>query len=114
MEDEDVYNDIPSDWWLSPDSKGRLLLSCMVHRKNKEIAPLCTGHKRGKNRVSQRKEKDARIQKERDDDREERLKGTWTTPVRSTNNVYRKMSRGWQSSTRILKQLGRKQLMLIR
>jgi len=73
MEDEDVYNDIPSDRWLSPDSKGRLLLSCMVHRKNKEIAPLCTGHKRGKNRVSQRKEKDARIQKERDDDQEERL-----------------------------------------
>ena len=57
MEDEDVYNNIPLDWWLSPDSKGRLLLSCMVHRKNKEIAPLCTGHKRGKNRVSQRKEK---------------------------------------------------------
>jgi len=46
----------------------------MVHRKNKEIAPLCTGHKHGKNRESQRKEKEARIQKERDDDREERHK----------------------------------------
>ena len=57
MEDKDVYNDIPSDWWLSPDSKGRLLLSCMVHKKNKEIAPLCNGHKRRKNRVSQREEK---------------------------------------------------------
>ena len=71
MEDKDVYSDIPLDWWLSPDSKGRLLLCCMVHRKNKEIAPLCTGHRQGQNRESQRKEKEARIQKECDDGREE-------------------------------------------
>ena len=37
MEDEDVYGDIPSDWWLSPDSKGRLLLCCMVHRKKRKL-----------------------------------------------------------------------------
>ncbi len=73
MEEEDVYNEIPSDWWLSPDSKGRLLLCCMVHRKNKEIAPLCTGHRRGQNRETQRKEKANRLQKERADDREERV-----------------------------------------
>lgn len=73
MEEEDVYNEIPLDWWLSPDSKGRLLLCCMVHRKNKEIAPLCTGHRRGQNRETQRKEKESRIQKERAKDREERV-----------------------------------------
>jgi hypothetical protein len=33
MEDDDVYSDIPLDWWISPDSKGRLILCCMVHRK---------------------------------------------------------------------------------
>ena len=72
IEDEDVYNDIPSDWWLSSDSKAQLLLCCMVHRKNKEIAPICTGHNRGQNRESQRKVKEVRIQKEQEDDREER------------------------------------------
>ena len=47
MEDNDLYKEIPTDWWLSPDSKACLLLTRVVHRKNKEITPLCTGHKRG-------------------------------------------------------------------
>ena len=66
--DDDLYKDIPSDWWLSPDSKARLLLTCMVHRKNKEIAPLCTGHMRGQNRDAQRKAKQARVIKDREDE----------------------------------------------
>jgi hypothetical protein len=44
----------------------------MVHRRNKEIAPLCTGHKRGQNRDAQRQAKEARINKQREDEREER------------------------------------------
>jgi hypothetical protein len=70
MDDDKIYDDIPSDWWLSPDSKARLLLTCMVHRKNNEIAPLCTGHKRGKNRNAQREAKDTRVHKEREEEHE--------------------------------------------
>jgi esterase/lipase len=71
MDDDEVYNDISSDWWLSLDSKTRLLLTCMVHWKNKEIAPLCTGHKRGQNQDALREAKDARVHKEREEEREE-------------------------------------------
>lgn len=70
--DDDLYKDIPSDWWLSPDSKARLLLTCMVHRKNKEVAPLCTGHMRGQNREAQRKAKQARVMKEREEEHVQR------------------------------------------
>lgn len=71
-DDADVYSDIPSDWWLSPDSKARLMLACMVHRKNKEIAPLCTGHKRGQTRENQRQAKEARLTQQREEERDER------------------------------------------
>ena len=68
LEDADLYKDIPSDWWLSPDSKARLLLSCMVHRKNKEIALLCTGHKCEQNQKAQREAKEARLNKQREEE----------------------------------------------
>ena len=72
MDDADVYADIPADWRLSPDSKARLLLACMVHPKNKEIAPLCTGHKRGQTRETQRQAKEAKVNQQREDKHEER------------------------------------------
>jgi hypothetical protein len=43
----------------------------MVHHKNKEIAPLCTGHKRGQNREAQRQAKEARVNKEKEEECEE-------------------------------------------
>ena len=58
---------------LSPDSKARLLLTCIVHRKNKEIAPLCTGHKCGQNQDARREATDARVHKEREDKHKERI-----------------------------------------
>jgi hypothetical protein len=43
----------------------------MVHRKNKEIAPLCTGHKHRQNRKAQREAKEVRLNKQRVEEREE-------------------------------------------
>ncbi len=45
MEEEDVYNEIPSDWWLSPDSKGRLLCVawCTERIKKLHLFALVTG-----------------------------------------------------------------------
>ena len=48
------------------------MLACMVHRKNKEIAPLCTGHKRGQTRENQRQAKEARLTQQREEERDER------------------------------------------
>ena len=79
-DDADVYSDIPADWWLFPDSKARLLLACMVHRRNKEIAPLCTGHKRGQTRETQRQAKEARVTQQREEERQDRANRIQSDP----------------------------------
>ena len=44
----------------------------MVHCKNKEIAPLCTGHKHGQTRETQQQAKEARVTQQREEEREDR------------------------------------------
>jgi hypothetical protein len=105
MDDDKVYNDIPSDWWLSPDSKARLLLTCMVHQKNKEVAPLRTGHKRKKTKVPRGKQKiPERLKKESKSSKNE-PQDTSIILACSTNSICKKMLQGWQLLRKTSRQL---------
>ena len=66
-------SEMPNDYWLKGE-KTKLLLACMVHRGNKEIATQCSLLAAGQTREVQRGNAAARVAAERADARKKRRK----------------------------------------
>ena len=66
-------SEMPNNYWLKVE-KTKLLLACMVHRGNKEIAAQCLLLAAGQTRKVQRGNAAARVAAERAEARKERRK----------------------------------------